>query len=402
MKKVVKLKSVYKKYRKDLKSFKGIAGYLLDIPSPDDFWALNRVSFDVKGGGVLGIIGPNGAGKSTILKIIAKVTEPSKGNVEVSGRVGALIEIGAGLHSELTGSENIFLYGAILGMKRREVKDKFNKIVEFSGLKEFLNTPVKFYSSGMYLRLGFSVTVYTDPDILLIDEVLAVGDERFQRKCFEKIDEFRNSGKTIIFVSHNLIQVQNLCQQVLWLDGGRVKLLGNSKKVIDSYRKQLDSEEEKALKDLAPEEKTAQNVTGGVRIVETVTLNSRGRKKQLFKTGEEMIFRVTLKFYENVNNPIFGYIIFDDNGKEIFGTNTMWQGRRLGEFKKNSTIYFQSRQDINLLEGRYFFSVAVAHSDALRFYDRREKTASFGISKSQQSTGVANLHPKISIFKKLS
>jgi ABC-type polysaccharide/polyol phosphate transport system ATPase subunit len=402
MKSEIEFSQVYKRYRKNMKSFKNIFGYLFNIPSNDDFWALANVSFRLKKGDILGIIGENGAGKSTILKILAKVTEPTKGGVKVDGRVGALIEIGAGLHSELTGSENIFLYGAILGMKRREVKDKFNKIVEFSGLKEFLNTPVKFYSSGMYLRLGFSVTVYTDPDILLIDEVLAVGDERFQRKCFEKIDEFRNSGKTIIFVSHNLIQVQNLCQQVLWLDGGRIKLLDDSKKVVNSYRKQLDSEEEKALKDLAPEEKTAQNVTGGVRIVETVTLNNRGRKKQLFKTGEEMIFRVTLKFYENVKNPIFGYIIFDDNGKEIFGTNTMWQGKRLGEFKKNSTIYFQSRQNINLLEGRYFFSVAVAHSDALRFYDRREKTASFGIAKSQQSTGVANLYPKISILKKLS
>lgn len=398
MKNVVVFSNVYKRYRKNMNSFKAIFGYLFDIPSVDDFWALKNVTLTLKKGDILGIIGLNGAGKSTILKILANVTQPTKGKVAIDGKVGALIEIGAGLHPELTGSENIFLYGSILGMKRQEVKDKYNEIVKFSELKDFLNTPVKFYSSGMYLKLGFSVTVHTEPDILLIDEVLAVGDESFQGKCFEKMGQFKKADKTIVFVSHNLYQIEYMCKRAIWLDKGKIKALGNSKSVVNMYRLHLDKEEEKA-----PKENNGRNLkkrrqgTGEARITEVKILDGKEKQKHLFKAGEEMIVRIKIKFYKDIKDPIFGFIIYDINGNKIYGTNTRWRGMKLGEFKKHSMVYFSSRQKIDLLGGRYFLNVAVAYSDALRYYDRKEKAATFRIIRTPTSIGIADLRPQLSI-----
>lgn len=197
--------------------------------------ALDHVHLEVRKGEVLGIIGPNGAGKSTILKLISKVTIPDSGSVVAKGTIGALIELGAGLHPELTGRENIFLYGAILGMKRKEVESKFDEIVDFSEIKNFLDMPIKRYSSGMYARLGFAVAVNMNPDILLIDEVLAVGDESFQRKCFRKMKELKKNNITIVFVSHNLDWIKLICNRAILLDSGKIKASGAPEKIISIY-----------------------------------------------------------------------------------------------------------------------------------------------------------------------
>jgi ABC-type polysaccharide/polyol phosphate transport system ATPase subunit len=201
--------------------------------------ALDSVSFEVKKGEALGIIGPNGAGKSTILKLISKVTIPDSGSVAALGRIGALIELGAGLHPELTGRENIFLYGAILGMKKQEVEAKFNEIVNFAEIEDFLDMPIKRYSSGMYARLGFAVAVNLEPEILLIDEVLAVGDESFQKKCFAKMKQAKNKNVTIVFVSHNLDWIKLICDRVLLLKHGKIIADGPPRKVISAYHSQL-------------------------------------------------------------------------------------------------------------------------------------------------------------------
>ena len=199
------------------------------------FWALRDVSFKIQQGEVLGIIGRNGAGKSTLLKILSRITEPTTGRFGICGRVGSLLEVGTGFHPELTGRENIFLNGAILGMTRAEVQKKFDEIVEFAGIEQFLDTPVKRYSSGMYVRLGFAVAAHLEPEILLVDEVLSVGDAAFQKKCLGKINTVAEGGRTVIFVSHNIMAIQGLCDRVLWLDEGTVRADGPSRAVISEY-----------------------------------------------------------------------------------------------------------------------------------------------------------------------
>jgi lipopolysaccharide transport system ATP-binding protein len=200
-----------------------------------EFWALREASFEVYRGEALGIIGCNGAGKSTVLKLLSRVSTPTQGEIMINGRLSALIEVGSGFHPELTGRENIYLSGSILGMRRREIAGKLDSIIEFSGIKDFIDTPVKRYSSGMYVRLGFSIAAHLDPDILLLDEVLAVGDASFQSKCLDRIRHLRNTGTTIIFVSHDLSAVRQLCDRVLLLDGGRVVAGGPAEEIIGLY-----------------------------------------------------------------------------------------------------------------------------------------------------------------------
>ena len=200
------------------------------------FWALNDVGLDVYRGEVFGLVGVNGAGKSTLLKVIARVLRPTKGRVIVRGRVAPLLELGAGFHPELTGQENIFLYGALLGFTHREMQEKFDQIVAFSELGEFINAPIRTYSSGMYARLGFSVATAREPDVLIVDEVLSVGDEAFQKKCTDRIDSFRQNGAAVLLVSHNMVTIQSMCQRVAWLDHGVLKVIGEPERVIQAYR----------------------------------------------------------------------------------------------------------------------------------------------------------------------
>jgi len=196
--------------------------------------ALKNISFNIKKGAVVGVIGRNGAGKTTILKLISKITYPDKGTISVQGKIGAFIELGAGLHHELSGRENIYLYGAILGMKKREVDERFDDIVEFAHIKKFLDIPIKKYSTGMYSRLGFSVCAFCDPDLLLVDEVLAVGDESFQRKCLTKMHSFAKE-KTVIFVSHNMEAVKSICSKVIYLEEGKIQKIGSASKIVKQY-----------------------------------------------------------------------------------------------------------------------------------------------------------------------
>src|SRR5579883_1933692 len=203
--------------------------------SKEFVWALRDVSFNVSQGQVVGIIGRNGAGKSTLLKILSRITHPTSGSIRVRGRVSSLLEVGTGFHEELTGRENIYLNGSILGMRRREIDRHLDAIVEFSGLSRFVDTPVKRFSSGMRLRLGFAVAAHLDPDVLIVDEVLAVGDAGFQKKCIAAMEDLRSGGRTVLFVSHNLAAVENLCSRGVWIDGGRLRMDGRSKEVIKAY-----------------------------------------------------------------------------------------------------------------------------------------------------------------------
>ena len=218
----IQVENASKRFRKNLKSFKDIGGYLLGIASPNDFWALKDINFNLEKGDSVGIVGKNGAGKSTLLKMIAHITQPTQGSIKTEGRVAGLIELGAGFHHELTGRENIFLYGAILGMSKKDIESKFDSIVAFSELEEWLETPIKFDSSGMFVRLGFAITVHCNPDILIIDEALSVGDEQFQKKCIEKIEMLKKEGKTILFVSHNVEIIKKHMKKTMYMEHGTI------------------------------------------------------------------------------------------------------------------------------------------------------------------------------------
>lgn len=280
--------------------------------------ALSEVSFEVRRGEVLGIIGRNGAGKSTLLKILSRITQPTSGRAVLRGRVASLLEVGTGFHPELTGRENIYLNGAILGMKKLEIKSRFDEIVAFAEVERFIDTPVKRYSSGMYVRLAFAVAAHLDPEILIVDEVLAVGDAGFQKKCLGKMTEVAKGGRTILFVSHNMGAVQNLCQRAIWLKDGQVRYDGTSGETVNSYLASL-RDADAAL--------VAESRSGNLKIEKVVTLNSSGEPTASFRTGDQLIIDLHYNATEPVQRPNF-WISFESQFGPMFGANMILDGRR--------------------------------------------------------------------------
>jgi len=274
----------------------------------DDFWALRDVSFEVSRGEALGIIGQNGAGKSTILKLLYNITTPSKGRILINGRLAALIEVASGFHPDLTGRENAYLNGSLLGMKRSEITRKLDSIVDFAGVAAFIDTPVKRYSSGMYLRLGFAIAAHLDPDILLLDEVLAVGDAEFQSKCIERVNQLRKAGTTIVFVSHNLGAVESLCDRVLLLRRGEIACSGPPRYVISEYERMLNS-----MAAWVPAGASETSASPAAEITSVACFNSEGRKTTIFATGDEARVEVEYVAHELVKDAlieIYFYSIF--------------------------------------------------------------------------------------------
>ena len=255
--------------------------------NPDVLWALREVSFDVERGEAVGVIGSNGAGKSTLLKVLSRITHPTCGRVEINGRVSSLLEVGTGFHPELTGRENIYLNGTVLGMKKAEVDRKYHEIVEFSGVERFLNTPVKRYSSGMKVRLAFAVAAHLDPEILIIDEVLAVGDAAFQEKCIGKMQDATKGGRTVLFVSHNMAAVSNLCSKAIYLQDGQVVNTGDCDSVIEHYLSSVSAKAATSLSD-----RTDRSGAGEIRITGLELLNSKEEQVNHPQSGKELIIRM--------------------------------------------------------------------------------------------------------------
>ena len=275
-----------------------------------DFWALRDISFEVQRGEALGVIGPNGAGKSTLLKLLAGITAPTEGRIVIAGRLSALIEVGSGFHPELTGRENVFLSGAILGMPRREVAAKFDRIVEFAGVAPFIDVPVKWYSSGMYVRLGFSIAAHLDPDVLLIDEVLAVGDAAFQEQCLARIRELRRGGATAVFISHDLAAVEALCDRALLIEGGRVAVRGEPGAVIAEYRKRSIAHEA-ALPPAAPHSDDVQ--IRGLRIVD-----ASGEEPAALRTGNPLAIELTYAAGTPAAHVVVEVFLYSGDGRVLF------------------------------------------------------------------------------------
>lgn len=345
-----------------------------------EFWALKDVSFQVKRGEALGIIGPNGAGKSTILKLLSGILRPNKGEMRVNGRLSALIEVSAGFHPDLTGRENIYLNGSILGMKKQEIDSKFDEIVAFSELEEFIDTPVKRFSSGMYARLGFSVAAHLDPDILLVDEVLSVGDTPFQKKCLKKIYELVEQQKTIVFISHNLDAVRNLCPQAILIKKGHMVAIGNSADVIDAYLSDVSKQEIDGRVCAVSEDKD-------IFVKHVCLLDDNGKVRNEFCQGEKMRIWIEYEARKKISNPMIGVAFFTDNGLYIYATNTDVDKIDIGNAYGIGHVEF-TLNSINLLRGTYFITIALRDSKGLITYDFLEKYLTFRVKETRVDHGI--------------
>jgi ABC-type polysaccharide/polyol phosphate transport system ATPase subunit len=343
-----------------------------------ELWAVKDASFKVLPGQSLGIIGRNGSGKSTVLKLASGIIQPSSGRVIVRGRLSALLELGAGFHADLTGRENIYLNASILGMSRDDVDKCYDEIVDFSELSEFIHMPVKHYSSGMYMRLGFSVAVHLDPDILIIDEILAVGDQSFQNKCIDRIYHLKRKGTTIVFVSHNLNTIRNLCSDLIWMDKGQLMVVAPTNEVISQYQQHLFQDD---LEASPSEANVGQFKHWGSREIEISRvrfMNGLGEEADTFELGQEFTVEISYSAHQNISEPEFGLAIFRQDGVQITGPNNRLDGFPIREVSGTGTIRYHLEK-LPLLPGTYNVTVAIHDSRLPKAYDFHEEAYSFRV-----------------------
>ena len=387
---------------------------LRDLQPSETFSALQDVSFTVAAGSTVGVIGRNGSGKSTALKLVAGITKPTSGTVSVKGRISALIELGAGFHPEISGRENVFINGIMLGLSKREIQHRFDEIVDFAELREFIDAPVKTYSSGMYMRLGFAVAIHVDPDVLLVDEVLAVGDEGFTHKCLDKFAEFKRRGKTIMLVTHSLGLVERFCDEAIWLEAGQKRAEGDPKRVIGAYMSDVERQEEQFLADTdakakqeAPEavdfatrgpvdagEAAADMFqagegrwgSGAVRITGVAILDREGQPAHVFHSGDPLVLRLNVRAEQTIEDFVFGVGLFTAEGLCVYATNTAvedLEGASLGgDAEVTLTI-----DALDLVEGTYKLDVAAHRRDGAP-YDYHRLLYTFRVKSPQKDIGI--------------
>ena len=424
MKPAIELINVSKIYRRyggrqfsTLKSALLQRSILRDLQPSDTFPALTDVSLRVARGSTYGVMGRNGSGKSTALKLVAGITKPTSGVVNVDGRISALIELGAGFHPEISGRENVFINGIMLGLTKREIHERFDEIVDFAELREFIDAPVKTYSSGMYMRLGFAVAINVNPDVLLVDEVLAVGDEGFTHKCLDKFAEFKRSNKTILLVTHSLNLIERFCDEALWLDGGRAMSHGDPKRVVGAYLTKVEEGEEKLLAQTTaravdeasrpgqegldgregqeqPADPTSNmfQATEGrwgsreVEITDVAFLDRSGQPAFVFHSGDPIAVRVKVRAAQPVNDFVFGIGLFNADGVCCYGTNTYLEEltpqRLAGEAEATFAI-----DSLDLVEGTYKLDIAVHKIDGFP-YDYHRLLYTFRVKSRIQDVGI--------------
>jgi ABC-type polysaccharide/polyol phosphate transport system ATPase subunit len=397
---------------------------LKDLRPNEVFPALEDVSFSVRRGATYGVIGKNGSGKSTALKLVAGLTKPSSGTVRVEGRISALIELGAGFHPEISGRENVFINGIMLGLSKREVQERFDDIVDFAELREFIDAPVKTYSSGMYMRLGFAVAIHVDPDVLLVDEMLAVGDEGFTHKCLDKFGEFRRRGKTILLVTHTLGLVERFCDEALWLDGGHAITYGDPKRVVDAYLTNVEQGESKLLATAAAkavevahagrdsqakqEGRAGQNGQDGpdrhegktegrwgsreIEILDVGFLDRDGRPAFVFHSGDPVSIRLKARATHPVNDFVFGVALFNADGVCCYGTNTFLEEMNPVRFAGEADVVF-AIDNLDLVEGTYKVDVAAHRCDGSP-YDYHRLLYTFRMTSRARDVGIYRPHHK--------
>jgi ABC-type polysaccharide/polyol phosphate transport system ATPase subunit len=404
----IRAESVSKAYRRMAPGFRlrTLKSALLDgslvrgLSPAEAIAALADVSFTVDKGEAFGLIGSNGSGKSTLLKVVAGILRPDAGTVMVDGRVAALIELGAGFHPEISGRENVYINGAVLGLARREIDAHFESIVEFSGLADFIDEPVKTYSSGMYVRLGFAVAIHTTPDVLLVDEVLAVGDEAFAHRCLRKIEELLASRRTLLLVSHSLSLMESLCDRLLWLDHGRARLLGEPRRVADAYRQAVaEAEGRRHHEEKEREATTAAPETGddtaalahrrwGSRQAEIVgvRLLVAGEERYHVESGEAVVVELSVEAREPLDDFVFGVALATPRGVEVWGTNTDLEGYAPARLDGAARVRVECPA-LRLAAGEYVLDVAVHARDGAP-YDYRKGALSLTVTAPDGAIGV--------------
>ena len=365
-----------------------------------DFFALRDVSFALERGLTLGVIGRNGSGKSTLLKIIAGILTPTSGRIRVKGRVAALLELGAGFNPLLTGLENIYFNGTILGLSRREIERKMEEIVDFAGIGDYLDQPVRTYSSGMFVRLAFAVAVSVDPDILLVDEALAVGDMNFQAKCFRRLADFRACGKTVIFVTHALDTIIRYCDRAIVLEQGRLFVEAGPKEAVDAYKQIMaGSSSFAAVTATEPADGALSYGDQQARIFDFGLLDESGRRTQLLENGKPFSIVMKVKFDNDVSDPIFAFTIKDLKGLEVTGTNTDFKRTFSGKFRKGETAEVKFSQVLNMQSGRYALSLGCVGQtmDGPAVHHRLYDAVLFEVASGTPMVGLYDLGSKISV-----
>jgi ABC-2 type transport system ATP-binding protein len=342
----------------------------------EEFWALENVSFEVEHGSTLGLIGSNGSGKSTMLKCLTGIYRPDKGRIAVNGNIAALLELGSGFHPELSGRENIYLNAAILGLSKKDAQRQFDSIVEFAGLERFIDTAVKNYSSGMQIRLGFSIAAHVEPEILLIDEVLTVGDQTFQRKSSEKIEQFRREGRTIVVVSHSLASVQQLCKEVIWLEKGHMMMRGPAAEVISAYTG--ESYAQHAAMDADFRERWG---TEEVRIDRIDLINDSGEKIERVETNGAMTISAQLTAQTSVRAPVVKVSISKLDGDIVWSSTSRKSDLGLGDLN-NPVVVNIAIPKLPLLEGTYYISVACTDTTGTTDFDHCQNWVRFDVHQS--------------------
>lgn len=373
--------------------------------SYEEFWAIKDVSLDIKKGEVVGLIGHNGCGKSTLLKLFTRIIYPEKGQISVIGQVSSLLELGAGFHPDFTGRENIYTNASIFGISKKEIDSIIDEIIKFSELKDFIDNPVRTYSSGMYMRLAFSVAIHVKPEVLLIDEILAVGDSNFQKKCMDKIVEFKKQGVTIVIVSHDLATIEKICDQVVWLDGGVIRKKGTPKKIINAYLEQMAKNQNEALVRHNEEEKEEESLEISTNEVEAteksddrwgsreieiidVELLKENEITAVYDVEDKMEIKIKYKVNKDVEDICFGVGIFGTDGVQRYGTNTHIDGEKV-KLKKSGYVKFVIDR-IGLVEGSYWLDVA-AHDERGYPFDYRLKITEFATVSNIKDVGIVRL-----------
>ena len=403
---------------------------LRDLSAAETFPALTDVSFAVPKGSTYGVIGRNGSGKSTALKLVAGITKPTSGTVRVEGRISALIQLGAGFHPEISGRENVFINGIMLGLTKSQIQERFDEIVDFAELREFIDAPVKTYSSGMYMRLGFAVAIHVDPDVLLVDEVLAVGDEGFTHKCLDKFAEFRRRNKTILLVTHSLGLVERFCDEAVWIDEGRVMGHGDPKRLVDAYLTAVEKGEDALLATTTakaveaakrgddtphpaegvtpagtdeaavaaepasaePELKNFFEETEGrwgsreIEITDVTLLDQAGAPSFVFHSGESMSVRITVNAHAPITDFVFGFGLFNAEGVCCYGTNTYLEEMTPISIDGVVTASFDIER-LDLVEGTYKLDVAVHKRDGFP-YDYHRLLYTFRVKSRTHDAGI--------------